>query len=258
ITDEAGTIHRVRIERIEDEGLVRMVEARRTRADLYESTVSGAAKPLPLFPGSNIRGPTDGLLLNLPVIVDANDVPGIAWAAAGYLSGWAGTTLQFQRAGQWVDAGTVTLPATMGTLLADLPAHAGDIDNTNTISVRMNGSLESVTFTNLLQERNPLALLYPDGTAEIGQFQTATQVAAGEYELTTLLRGRLNTVRGDHDAGARVVFLDNFVKYAALEPTDVETTLTYRFVSLGTDPDAAPVLTMDLDTMQSQTEWPVD
>src|SRR5690606_4530925 len=33
ITDEAGTVHRVRIERIEDEGLVRMVEARRTRAD---------------------------------------------------------------------------------------------------------------------------------------------------------------------------------------------------------------------------------
>lgn len=258
ITDEAGTVHRVRIERIEDEGLLRMVEARRTRADVYESTVSGVSKPLPLFPGSDIRGPTDGLLLNLPVIVDSNDVPGIAWAASGLLSGWRGGTLQFLRAGQWVDAGTVTLPATMGTLLSALPAHAGDIDNTNVLSLRMNEALESVTFTNLLQERNALAIVYPDGTAEIVQFQTATEVAAGEYELTTLIRGRLNTVRGAHAVGARVVFLDNSVQYAALQPTDVGTTLTYRFVSLGTDPDAAPVLTMDLDTMQSQTEWPVD
>lgn len=257
IKDEAGTVHRVRLERIEDEGLKRMIEARRTRADVYESTVTGASKPLPLFPGSNIRGPTDGLLLNLPVVVDANDVPGIAWAAAGFLSGWAGGTLQFQRAGQWVDAGTVTLPATVGTLLSALPAHGGDVDTTNTLSVRMNGDLESVTFTNLLQERNPLAILYDDGTAEIVQFQTATEVAAGEYDLTTLLRGRLNTVRGDHATGARVVFLDSFVKYAALQPTDVGTTLTYRFVSLGTDPDAAAVQALDLTTMESQTEWPV-
>lgn len=258
ITDEAGTVHRVRIERIEDEGLLRMVEARRTRADVYQSTVSGVSKPLPLFPGSDIRGPTDGLLLNLPVIVDSNDVPGIAWAAAGFLSGWRGGTLQFLRAGQWVDAGTVTLPATMGTLLAALPAHAGDIDNTNVLSLRMNEALESVTFTNLLQERNALAIVYPDGTAEIVQFQTATEVAAGEYELTTLIRGRLNTERGDHASGARVVFLDSSVQYATLQPTDLGTTLTYRFVSLGTDPDAAVTQTLDLTTMQSQTEWPVD
>lgn len=257
ITDEAGTVHRVRIERIEDEGLRRMIEARRTRADVYESTVEGAAKPLPLFPGSNIRGPTDGLLLNLPVMVDSNDVPGIAWAASGYLSGWVGGTLQFQRAGQWVDAGTATLPATMGTLLDPLPAHAGDVDTTNTLHLRMNDSLESVTFTNLLQERNPLAILYPDGTAEIVQFQTATEVAAGEYELTTLLRGRLNTVAGAHATGARAVFLDSSVQYASLQPTDVGTTLAYRFVSSGTDPDAAEVQTLALATMQSQTEWPV-
>lgn len=257
ITDEAGTVHRVRIERIEDEGLRRMIEARRTRADVYESTVEGASKPLPLFPGSNIRGPTDGLLLNLPVMVDSNDAPGIAWAASGYLSGWVGGTLQFQRAGQWVDAGTVTLPATMGTLLSELPAHAGDVDTTNTLHLRMNDSLESVTFTNLLQERNPLAILYPDGTAEIVQFQTATEVAAGEYELTTLLRGRLNTVAADHATGARAVFLDSSVQYAALQPTDVGTTLTYRFVSSGTDPDAATVQTLDLTTMESQREWPV-
>lgn len=257
ITDEQGTVHRVRIERIKDEGLKRMVEARRTRADVYQSSVTGASKPLPRFPGSNIRGSTDGLLLNMPVVVDSNDVPGIAWAAAGYLGGWVGTVLQIQRAGQWVEVGRTDVGCAMGALLADLPAHAGDIDTANVLRVRMNEPLESVTFTNLLQERNPLAIVYPDGTTEIVQFQTATETSAGEYELTTLLRGRLNTEAGDHAAGARVVFLDTRVKYAALQPTDIGTTLAYRFISMGTDPDAAPVQTLDLTTMESQREWPV-
>ena len=257
IVDQNGTAHRVRIEKIDDEGLKRMVEFRRTRADLYQSTATGASKPLPLFPGSNIRGPADGLLMNLPVLVDANDVPGIYWAAAGFMSGWIGATLQFLRAGQWVDAGTVTAPAAVGTLLDPLPAHAGDIDTVNTLHLRMNQALESVSWLNLLQERNAMAILYPDGTGEIIQPQTVVEVAPFEFECTTLLRGRLATTPGDHATGARVVFLDSRVQYATLQPTDLVTTLTYRFVSLGTDPDAAEVQTIELDTMQSQTEWPV-
>src|SRR5690606_15447214 len=112
-------------------------------------------------------------------------------------------------------------------------------------------------YTQLLQERNPMAILRPDGTAEIIQFETATEIAAGQYELTGLLRDRLDSGASDHATGARVVFLDQAVGYALLEPTDIGQTLTYRFVSLGTDPDAAPIQTMELDTMESQREWPV-
>jgi hypothetical protein len=54
-----------------------------------------------------------------------------------------------------------------------------------------------------------------------------------------------------------VVFLDTRVQYATLEPTDLGQTLQYRFVSLGTDPDAAPIQTITLTTMESQREWPV-
>lgn len=254
-TDGAPTA--VRIERIEDEGLVRMVHARKTRPHLYESNASGAAKPLPRFPGSNVRGPTDGVLMNLPVLLDQDDRPGIHWAAAGMLSGWQGGQLQVRRAGQWTVAGTVYNSAGMGTLLDPLPAHAGDVDTANVLRVRFNEPLESVTWVNLLQERNPFAILRDDGTAEIIQAQTATATAPNEYELTTLLRRRLATTTSDHPAGARIVFLDQRVQYATLEATDVGTTLEYRFVSVGTDPDAAPIQTLELDTMESQREWPV-
>src|SRR5690606_20281281 len=117
--------------------------------------------------------------------------------------------------------------------------HAGDFDTANVLQVQMNDPLESVTYTNLLNERNPMAILRPDGTAEIIQFQTATEVSAGVYDLTNLLRNRLDTGSSDHDTGARIVFLDSSVQYASLSPTEIGQTLTYRFVSLGTDPDAA-------------------
>lgn len=252
-----GSTTVVRIERIDDEGLVRMVTAKRTRKHLYESNASGVAKPLPRFPGSNIRGPTDGLLLNIPVLIDQDDRPGIPWAAAGMTSGWQGGRLQIYRAGQWETVGDVTNPAGMGALLAPLPAHSGDVDTANVLSVWFNEELESVTWVNLLQERNPLAILRPDGTAEIVQFENATAIAPGQYDLTKLLRGRLATVPDDHATGARVVLLDTRVQYATLEPTDLGQTLQYRFVSLGTDPDAAPIQTITLTTMESQREWPV-
>lgn len=252
-----GSTTVVRIERIDDEGLVRMVTAKRTRKHLYESNASGVAKPLPRFPGSNVRGPTDGVLMNLPVLLDQDDRPGIPWAAAGMLSGWQGGQLQIRRAGQWTVAGTVYNPAGMGTLLDPLPAHAGDVDTANVLRVRFNEPLESVTWVNLLQERNPFAILRDDGTAEIIQAQDVTATAPNEYELTTLLRRRLATATSDHPAGARIVFLDQRVQYATLEATDVGTTLEYRFVSVGTDPDAAPIQTIELTTMESQREWPV-
>jgi hypothetical protein len=252
-----GTITPIRIDRIEDEGMVRMVTGRRTRANLYESNASGAAKPLPRFPGSNMRGPTDGFLMNIPVLVDSNDFPGIHWAASGILSGWLGTQLQFLIGGEWVVVGETDQSAITGSLLAPLSYHAGDFDTENVLQVKMNDPLESVTYVNLLNERNPMAILRPDGTAEIIQFQTATEVSSGIYDLTNLLRNRLDSGSSDHATGARVVFLDASVQYASLAPTEIGQTLTYRFVSLGTDPDAAPVQTMELTTMESQREWPV-
>lgn len=257
ITDDKGTRHTIRIEKIADDGGVRMIDARRTRKTAYQSTVNGAPIALPLFPGSNLRGPTDAVVMNLPVMLDIDDRPGIHWAAAGSLSGWSGARLQVQRAGEWMTLGDITSGCTMGALLSPLPFHGSDTDNTNTLHLRINGDLASVTYPNLLTERNALAIVLPDGTAEIVQFQTATLVGAGEYECTGLIRGSLDTVRSAHAIGARVVVLDDAVRFVDLPVSMIGQTLTFRAVSLGTDPDANESFDMPLMVMQAQREWAV-
>lgn len=254
-TDDEAVVHTIRIERIEDEGMVRTLHVRRTSAHLYESNVTGVPKPLPRYPGADIRGPSNAAVMNLPVLVDANDTCGVHWAASGLTGGYAGTQLQLLRGSQWTIADELLESAAMGVLLSPLPAPAGEVDYTSVLHIRINDELESVTFVELLNERNPMAILRDDGTAEIVQPQTCVAVAAGEYQCTTLVRYRMDTTGSAHDAGARVVFLDERVGFVTLPPTDIGQTLTFRAVPLGTDPDAAPTFTVTLATMESQREW---
>lgn len=257
ITDQSGTVHRIRIEKIKDEGAVRMIEARRTSATLYESTAVGAQKQLPQFPGSTIHGPTLAAVMNIPAIDDAHDRPGVYWAAAGYFSNWAGGQLQVLRAGVWVALGTIYGPSSIGTLLADLPEHGGDLDTVNTMHIRINDEMENTTFPQLLSERNAVAIVYPDATVEVVQFQNVEVDTDGNYLCTNLIRGNLDTVRGAHAAGAVVVFIDQTMQFADLRPDDLGQTLTFRVVGLGTDPDAATTFDITFDRIWSSTEWPV-
>ena len=240
ITDADGVTHRIRITRIEDDGGVRLIEAKRERSNTYNSNAQGSLPPAPVFPGTPLRGPTDGLLMLLPPLRDGDTGPGLYWAARGYLSGWQGAVLQIQRT-DWVTMETVTLPATMGELTAPL-AIAG-----TTLSVTASEPLASTTSGGIAEGLNAAAILYADGTAEIVQWETATQTAPGAYDLTGLHRGRLDTVTGDHATGARFVVLDGDVRFIPLLESDVGTLITYRSVSIGTDADAAPSQTIQFD-----------
>src|SRR5690606_13971434 len=151
----------------EDDGGIRMISAIRDRQTAYQSTVNGAQKPLPLFPGSNIRGPTLHAVMNMPAALDAYDRPGLTWAAAGMTDGWVGARLQVMRSGEWVALGDITSPGSVGTLASDLPGHSGDIDTANVLRIRMDDPLSSVTFTQLLNERIPVAIMRDDHTIEV-------------------------------------------------------------------------------------------
>lgn len=257
IEDVDGTIHVIRIERIQDDGGIRMLDVRKTRASAYESSAEGAQKPLPLFPGSNIRGPTLHAVMNMPAAADQFDRPGLTWTAAGMTDGWVGARLQVQRSGEWVTLGDVTTPGSVGTLVSDLPAHSGDIDTANVLRIRMDDTLSSVTFTQLLSERNPVAILREDHTVEIVQFQDVVQDSDGVWECTTLIRGNLDTDTSGHEAGATVVLLEGGVQFVDLRPDDAGKTLLFRVVSLGTDPDAAEPFEITFEYVWSSTEWPV-
>lgn len=257
IEDERGTIHRLRILDIKDDGLIRLVKARRTDSSAYQSNASGKPIPLPTFPGSDIRGPTTSSVFNIPAVLDSHDRPGIYWAATGAFTSWIGAVLQVQRAGQWVTLAQTVSGATVGTLVDDLPYHGGDIDNINTLSIRINSTLESVTYTQLLNERNPFVIAYPDGTGEIIQFQEAALDSDGVWNCTKLLRGRLNTREGLHLAGATIAALDSLIQFVDLRPDDLGKALLFRVVSSGTDPDSGTSFVVEFDRIWSSTEWEV-
>lgn len=230
------------------------------RASAYYSEavgVEGIQRPPPV---SSVRGPTASAVMNAPVLRDQDDRAGIYWAAAGYLPGFRGALLQMSRDGTTFENGPeITNVSTMGLLTADLPsASAYGQDNTNTLRVKMypgGKDLDSTTYDGLIAEDNVAAILYPDGTTEIIQFQTAVETADREYELTGLMRGRQDTTPGLHLAGAQFVMLDDDVRFVAIRPDDVGKTLTFRAVSLGTNPDDNATQTITFTTIESLREW---
>jgi hypothetical protein len=226
------------------------------RAGAFTSTAVGAPGTAPPAPGPRLRGPTDLVLLNLPVLKDADDKPGIYWPVRGYPNtAWTGATLQLLRGSEWVTVDETTTASNMGALLADLPEHDGTIDYTNALEMRLSEDMDTITTDAWFSEGNPVAVVYANGTAEILQPRVVVEDPDGEYTGTEIIRGRLDTVNGAHVTGDRVVALDSTVRFVQLRKDDIGKTLTFRAVSLGTDPDAATTQTITLGTLESQREW---
>lgn len=230
------------------------------RASAYYSEAVGVEGIRPSPPVSSVRGPTASAVMNMPVLRDEDDRAGVYWAAAGYLPGFRGATLQMSRNGVDFEIGPeIPKSSTMGLLTADLPsASAYGQDNTNTLRVRMypgGKDLDSTTYEGLIAEENVAAILYPNGTTEIIQFQTAIEVADREYELTGLMRGRMDTTPGLHLAEAQFVMLDEDVRFVAIRPDDLGRTLTFRAVSRGTNPEDNATQVITFNTIESLREW---
>lgn len=230
------------------------------RISAYQSNAVGTVGPRPTPPPSQVRGPTISMVMNAPVLRDADDKAGIYWAGCGPMEGWQGARLQVSRdsGATWENGPIITAPAVMGELTATLPAASRYAqDNTNTLAVTLyrEETLDSTDFEGLIEERNVFAIQYPDGTVEVCQFETATEIADRQWELTGLMRGRQDTVAGEHLAGAKFVLLEDAVRFVAIRPDDVGKTLKFRAVSLGTDPDAAEVQDVTFTTIESLREW---
>jgi hypothetical protein len=231
------------------------------RISAYQSNAVGTVGPSPTPPPSNVRGPTISMVMNAPVLRDADDKAGIYWAGCGPMEGWQGARLQVSRdnGATWENGPLITAPAVMGELTATLPAASRYAqDNTNTLAVTMyrdEASMDSTDFAGLMEERNVWAIQYPDGTVEIGQHEIAIETAPRQWELTGLMRGRQDTVAGEHLVGAKFVLLTDNVRFVAIRPDDVGKTLEFRAVSTGTDPDAAEVQAVTFTTIESLREW---
>jgi len=258
VQDTDGSVHTIRVTRIEDDGLSRIVTARRTRSSAYQSTAAGVTSPLPEFPGTNIRGPSVYSLLNIPALQQSDDMPGLYWACRGVMNGWEGAILQFQRNGEWVTVSTIISPSTMGSITSELPYSGSDYtDAWNVLSVSVNYTLQSVTEVQMLDGANAGAIANADGTAEIVQWRDAVSAGPGSYELSYLQRGRKDTSSSSHDAGSQFVVLDQSIRFVPIDPSDLGTDLAYRVVTSGSDPDSAEVKTIHISSFESVREWSV-
>lgn len=161
-----------------------------------------------------IYGPPVVAFLDLPLITGSED------QNTGYIAAFAspfgginvyrspdttGYTLNVQ----------LSVPSTMGETEFDFfSGPTSRFDNGNVLRVRIYNpdvTLESVSDLILFGGANLMAVENEDGEWEIFQFQNATLVGTGVYDLSKLLRGRFGTERAMRDpvaAGARVVLLD--------------------------------------------------
>lgn len=235
------------------------------RQSAYTSNVTG----LPVVPTSppppSIVGPTVSAVLDIPALVDSADSLHLVVAASGQSPAWYGAQHQVKGPSDadFATAAQFSAPTTiMGVLQADVSdASEHFTDTTNVVRVQLYSDDELVTYTQqqFLSENGAFALAWDDdGTRrwEICQYRDAVKVGEREWELTTLLRGRLNTETAEHPTGSMFVLLDAGIRMIPAQSAWLDETLTHRAVSNGQLPDQAAQYTQEY-TGESQREWPV-
>lgn len=195
-----------------NDGIVE-IEARMTDPYVYQSSLTGIEGILPTNSISE-SGVTRLVLMDAPILRDADDNAGFYWAAGRQNTGWRGALIY-----RSVDSGVnyqemndVAISAAMGDVASALPSGPADYwDYGNSIIVEMydeTDQLESVTETELFAGANACWLGPADGQGgEIIQFLTATPIGYGMYQLTDLLRGRQGTDFAIGTHGANEVFV---------------------------------------------------
>lgn len=195
--------------------------------------------------GAEIQTPTPTklVLLDIPMLREADNDPGFYVAAAGYGAGWPGALILRSTDGGIVftTVTSITTPATMGNVSTALGDYTGPMgyDAVNQIEVNLFGSasaLSSVTDAQLLQGANAIALGNPTDGYELLQFKTATIVTGNKWRLSQLVRGRRGTEAqmSTHAAYETMVLLDeNTLRRIAITDPSIGIENHYKAVTFG-------------------------
>ena len=257
-----GVTRRMRVEKTESAGGQVHLTAKVDRQSAYTSNVTALPLPEPTPPPPTITGPTQFAFLNIPALVDSNDLLGYYIGATGQTKAWYGAVVQRKHLNveeEFVNVATIKQGNTMGRLLEPiLDASEHYSDTTNVIHVQLySGDFEAVNQDVLLRENNALALAREDGTAEIIQFRDLENLGNGEYKLKYLIRGRLNTVTSDHAIGTKVVYLED-VNLVITDASELGQTFVHRPISYGQEIEDTIEYTNTLQPAYMQLEFPVD
>jgi hypothetical protein len=189
---------------------------------------------------------TQIVLLDLPALRDADDDAGYYVAARNFGgTQWRGCAI-FRSADGGVtyqQLVSIAAPATIGELIATLPAASSDVEDLGSVLrlLPLSGTWSSATTDQLLAGGNAIAVGQP-GRWEIVQFRTATKISDAEWRLTGLLRGRRGTehVVGSSQVGDRVVLLSGAgIARLPLDASAIGATRMHKAVTVGTSVDDA-------------------
>lgn len=228
-------------------------EASRDRAEVYQSAVAGVAAQAADNP-LNLPGPTELILLDIPILVDADDNAGFYFAVVGSGTGWRGADVI--RAISMLDDYTEISPVGIETTVGDASWAAAAItdfeafDDVTVVTVvlrRTDMELASVSDGALEAGANACFIgdLNDTANGEVLQFGTATLIAPGTYQLTHWKRGRKGTefAANAHVAGETFVLLNfGITKRVNFGFADVGQERFYKGVSLLTSQQDATAL----------------
>lgn len=225
-------------------------ELRRERAELYSSPnlgTTGSGVPTQEIP---VPGPSELVLLDIPLLRDADNNSGFYFAVAGSETGWRGAAVMralnlsedfitFRSAGVESVIGDVVNTLADGP--TELSGSGGGFDEDNFIDVEVRHSgmtLESASDDALAGGANVAFIGRPYDTTEgeIIQFGDAQLLSGNTYRLSHLIRGK----RGTEFATTRHVSDEIFVLLRANGSTmradfgvnDLELERLYKAVSL--------------------------
>ena len=260
-----GTLRRLRIDKMEISPGILKLTCRNDRETAYTSAAVGIVPPPPTPPPPSLAGPTMPMVLDTSLLRDADDGSALTKyiALGGVSPAWAGALLEESTnlGTNYSDLLQVSVGSVMGTLLADVGASSPHyFDRTNTIRVQLDVTdesidIDSLTYTQFLNEGGAWAIQNADGSVEIGQYRDAVDLGGGLFELSFLQRGRLNTGAVLHPAGSRLVLLETVVPVRA-PSAQLGVDVYYRATSFGRSTETGTVIHQVFDG-NSQREWPV-
>lgn len=207
-------------------------------AAIYTPTAQGAQGEAP--PQSiPLDGPSQYIMLDVPLLSDSYNSPGWPAAMAGYTSVWPGGVIYRSVDGgqTWTDLQGFTSPVTMGYARGALGAGRFDIvDASSVLDVYMlAGDLSSIDELAQFAGGNALAYGAP-GRWEICSPRTVTLNADGSLRMTDWLRGRFGTewAASLHQSGDAIVLLtDPDLAWVGMDSGSIGLAREYRGITAG-------------------------
>lgn len=237
------------------------VVARRAEFGVYQSTATGSViEP----PSENIPLISDSvsLLLDIPMMLDSLDFPGVVGTMYGEGTWPGGVLLQSTDNGQtFVDKQAFINPGTVGAATNSLSAHDGFVlDRTSVLNINERaGSFYSVTEEQMMTGKNYIAYGV-DGRWEIMRFVTAEIQVDGSVNLSIFARGLKGTewATGLHQADDLIVLLDDPDNaFIGLEVGALLIDRLYKGVTIGQNATDANSFTFSYDGINLKPLSPV-